>query len=79
MKFTVSMKDPDTLGDAIRDAVKDELEQNSSLEAEEREALVDMRTEKISEMCCRKWFEYGEYLAVEIDTEAETCVVQSRK
>lgn len=24
---------------------------------------------------CKKWFEYGEYLTVEIDTDAKTCTV----
>ncbi len=31
MKFTVQMKDPDTLGDAIREAVTEELKSNESL------------------------------------------------
>jgi hypothetical protein len=72
MKFKVSMKDPDTLNDSIEDALKQELE--SVTDPEERELLQDHRAEKVRALCAR-WFRYGEYLTVEIDTDAETCVV----
>ena len=47
------------------------------------DALEDtIREEEIGgavlEMCKEKWFEYGEYLTVEIDTEKGTCVVVER-
>jgi len=72
MKFKVTMKDPDTLYDAINDAVDDlKIE---GLSNEELEAIKEPRKEAIRELCSQ-WFEYGEYLTVEIDTEAKTCTV----
>ena len=74
MKFTISMKDPDTLDDAIRDAVKNELAAIVGLDDDDREALQERREESAREIAS-KWFEYGEYLHVEIDTDANTCTV----
>jgi hypothetical protein len=73
MKFTVSMKTPDALYDAINGAVADEvMELPISVEAKALEA--ESRAESVS-LLCNKWFQYGEYLCVEIDTEAKTCTV----
>lgn len=77
MKFTVTMKDPDTLHDCIRDAVRDDVEKLESLSAEEKEALVETRIEDAAQVAS-KWFEYGEYLRVEIDTKALTCTVLTK-
>lgn len=76
MKFKVTMKDPDTLHDAIADAVKDELKQ-MNLGEDEKEALQEIRANRYAEIA-GKWFEYGEYLTVEIDTEAKTATVCER-
>ncbi len=73
MKFRVTMKDPDTLSDAITEAVKTSLS-DLGLDEDELEPLIERRHEKITEQCS-KWFRYGEYLEVEIDTDAKTCVV----
>lgn len=73
MKFQVTMKDPDTLHDAIKDAVKKSLS-DLGLEEDELEPLIERRHEKVYDLCS-KWFRYGEYLTVEIDTDAKTCVV----
>lgn len=70
MKFIVSMKDPDALDEAINMAG----EELPGLTAEEANAVMDLRRENAREVC-RKWFEFGEYLRVEIDTEAKTCTV----
>lgn len=72
MKLKVKMKDPDTLSDAIDDALESEL--SFIVDDDEREAVAEVRREKISTLC-NKWFEYGEYLEVEIDTDAKTCTV----
>jgi hypothetical protein len=74
MKFTVQMKDPDTLDDSIKRAVNDSLKSMAPLEGEEVDALAEVRETK-ARKACLKWFRYGEYLAVEIDTEAGTCTV----
>lgn len=78
MKFDVTMKDPDTLGDAIDEAVRAELEKIEGLDAEDREALFDRRREAVGEIAA-KWFKYGEYLSVEIDTDAKTATVLPAK
>ena len=70
MKFQVTMKDPDQLYDAAAEAVDDELKA-TNLSEEERDAIREIRTEKVTDVA-DKWFRWGEYLTVEIDTEAET-------
>lgn len=77
MKFRVTMKDPDTLHDAIRGAVEADIEK-LNLDEDEAEAVVEKRRAKV-EAICSKWFGYGEYLTVEIDTEAKTCSVVEDK
>lgn len=72
MKFKVQMKDPDTLHDAIADAIHKDTA--SIADGDERTAVKEVRGDKVRALCSR-WFEYGEYLTVEIDTEAQTCVV----
>ena len=74
MKFKVTMKDPDTLGDAIDEAVRADIAKIEGLSDEDREALFEGRCEKITEITA-KWFQYGEYLSVEIDTDARTATV----
>lgn len=78
MKFRVTMKDPDTLHDAINDAVRAEVAKLELTDADEVEAVAENRREKVGKLC-DKWFEYGEYLTVEVDTDAQTCVVVPRK
>lgn len=73
MKIQVTMKDPDTMHEAVEDAVKAEVAA-LGLPRDEAEDLVEIRVEKeLSKM--GKWFEYGEYLRVECDTEAMTATV----
>lgn len=74
MKFKVQMKDPDTLDDAIAEAVRESIKGLPGLSDDERQVLEDQRVVETGNLCT-KWFEYGEYLTVEIDTEAGTCVV----
>lgn len=77
MQFRVTMKDPDTLHDAIQEAVAEEVEK-MGLDEDEREAVIDTRRQKVAAICA-KWFEYGEYLVVDIDTDKKTCVVVDQK
>ena len=74
MKFTVTMKDPDTLHDAIKDAVKEDLAKIEGIDDDDREALAERREAAVREIAST-WFSYGEYLSVEIDTDAKTCTV----
>jgi hypothetical protein len=77
MKFRITMKDPDGVYDCIQDAAKEMAEQVTGVDQDEREGLIESKREKLSELC-RNWFEYGEYLTVEIDTDAQTIAVVPR-
>jgi dihydroneopterin aldolase len=68
------MKDPDCLHDAIRDAVKEDVEKVTGIFERERENLIEDRIEEVGKACAR-WFQWGEYLTVEIDTDAQTAIV----
>lgn len=74
MKFQVTMKDPDSLHDAIDEAVKQDLSTVVGLDDEDKESIAEIRADRVREIA-ERWFEYGEYLTVEIDTEAKTCTV----
>jgi len=74
MKFRVQMKNPDALADAIDAAVKTDVSQIAGLDEDERAAVAEQRVETFRDVA-GAWFEYDEYLTVEIDTEAKTCVV----
>lgn len=78
MKFQVQMKDPDTLHDAIQEAVEAQIKEIGITDEDEIEALSEKRREKVGEIC-DAWFRYGEYLTVEIDTDTKTCVVVPSK
>lgn len=62
MKINVYLKDPDALHEAIREA---------------RRKGSDVDEPQINRIAA-KWFKYGEYLTVELDTETETCVLVPR-
>lgn len=76
MKFRVTMKDPDTLSDAINEAAKKMLAAVEGMDTD-RELLVERRCEELSTLA-NNWFEYGEYVTIEIDTEAKTAIVCER-
>jgi hypothetical protein len=78
VKLKVCMKDPDTLHDAVEGAVRDEVAKIPGLDDEEREAVAEARSESVRKLC-GTWFGYGEYLTVEVDTEAKTCTVLKDK
>lgn len=72
MKFTITFKDPDGVSIAIKETVEESLVDWE--DEDEKESLREIREEKLYKDV-RKWVEYGEYLNVEIDTDAGTCVV----
>lgn len=79
MKFRVTMKDPDTLHDAIEEAVKEDLNKMvPQLDEDEKYAVAEKRVMKVGDLCSM-WFKWSEYLTVEIDTDAKTCVVIPEK
>lgn len=73
MKIVVHMKDPDTMLDAVKDAVRLSVSP-LGLKPSEAAALEEVR-EEIQRKKMRKWFKYSEYLSVEFDTDAGTARV----
>jgi hypothetical protein len=74
VRFKVTMKDPDTLQDAIAEAVRAEVKAIEGLSDDERETVEEQR--QYAELrVCTEWFRHGEYLTVEVDTEARTATV----
>jgi hypothetical protein len=77
MKLQITMKDPDALRDCIEDVLRDLLIDGVS--EYEMKQIRETRLEEIKDMAIRKWFNWGEYLNAEIDTDKETCLVLERK
>lgn len=75
MKFTVTMKDPDGVGDSITEAVRADIDSIEGLSDDERAGLAERREEEVR-AAIKAWFQYSEYLTVEVDTEAGTCMVR---
>ena len=72
MKIQVTLKDPDTMHDAVADAVQKHLRLlPGDLSTSERELVADERIGVIQSRISERWMEYGEYLTVEFDTDAE--------
>jgi len=72
MQFRVTMKTPDALEEALTEAVV-----QSGISGDSGEDIYCKQVDAIQDTTalCRKWFEHGECLTVEIDTEAQTCTV----
>lgn len=69
MKIKITLKDTDTLYDAINENVEDlKIEGVSD---EELEGVRELRKEEYKQIAS-KWFEYDEYLTVEMDTSDKT-------
>lgn len=77
MKIVVMLKDPDSLSDAIADAVKAQVE-SLPLSSEERELITETRTLGVTQRIVDRWVEYGEYYRIEFDTDAGTARVLPR-
>lgn len=74
----IKLKDPDVAYEAIVEQVNQELEE-SNLPEDEQEAVRELRIEKYQEKV-DTFFEYGEYLTVDIDTDkVEARVVPVRE
>jgi hypothetical protein len=77
VKFQITMEDQDGVYDSIEDAVSNELNV-LDIDDDELDALREVKREKLVKLL-DAWFERGEILVVEVDTEAKTCVVVPRK
>lgn len=73
MKIKITLKDPDGVYESLREAATNSI---TALELEkgEREDLIESRHERYGEEC-KQWIEYGEYVTIEIDTDAGTATV----
>jgi hypothetical protein len=78
MKYRITMKDPDGFSESVSIAARDSVKNVKGVADDEREDLEESRRNQLCKQA-GKWFEYDEYLTVEIDTEANTCVVIPRK
>jgi len=74
MKFKITMKDPDGVYNSITDAAVASIAAIEGLSEDERETLEEGRRDEIND-AASPWVKYGEYLTVEIDTDAGTATV----
>jgi hypothetical protein len=74
VRFRVTMKDPDGVYESLQDAAEESIKAIEGLSEREREELTESRRVTLGE-ATERWFRYSEYLTVEIDTEADTCIV----
>ena len=78
MKFRITMKDPVGVFDSITAEVVRLMERIKELDeginADEMDSIEEQHRETL-EKHVRDWFQYGEYITVEIDTDAKTCKV----
>ena len=76
MKIKITFKDPDGVGNALDESVRNSLlPLAEQLSKQEFEQLVETRLEEVGDKIA-KWIEYGEYLTVEIDTDTDTATVK---
>jgi hypothetical protein len=76
MKVRVVLKDPDSMPDAVSDAVKADLQKNTSgISDDERESLSKDRASAITGEIAERWMRWAEYLVVEFDTDTWTATV----
>lgn len=78
MKVTVSLKDPDTMHDAVDDAAK-RLPKPEGVSDSEWQSIREGRADAAKAAISHRWMEWGEYLVVEFDTEAGTATVIPNK
>lgn len=70
MKFVITMKNPDSFEDSIRQAAEDSVDEL----VEDREEKVESQYNDLKEFAS-KWVEYDEYIRVEFDQEEGTATV----
>jgi hypothetical protein len=77
MKIRCKFKDPDTMQDAVVDAMA-KVERPVGVSAMELAQLRGERIREIQSQISDAWMEYGEYLDIEFDTDAKTAKVLTR-
>lgn len=71
-KLKITLKAPDAVYQACNEAAEDWGEKNAI--GDDQYCLIKEKRNEF-ESLCNKWFRYGEYLTVEVDTESETIKV----
>jgi len=74
MKLKIQLQDPDGVYDSLTEAAESGLPDDDSLSQDEREALTESRRQKLEQQC-KLWIKHGEFVVIEIDTEAGTATV----
>lgn len=70
MKIRVNLKDPDTMPDAVADAVHKHIRDSTSgISDKERYVLANERICEIQGELSSRWMPFAEYLLVEFDTD----------
>lgn len=71
MKFQITLKDPDGIYDAVKAAVESNKPANLG---ELENTWIDLKMDGLF-TTLNRWFEYGEYVTIEIDTDLMTATV----
>ena len=74
MKLKITLKDSDGVYESIKDAAESSTGNTEGLDNSELEDLVETRCRKLEEQC-KPCIKYGEYVTIEIDTDAKTATV----
>lgn len=74
MKFTITMKDPDGVQESVGQEVRKQMMAITDLDADVREEMREALGDKLY-LAASRWLRYGEYVDLEIDTDAGTCVM----
>jgi hypothetical protein len=70
MKIRVTLKDPDTMPDAVCDAVHANVKTSVlGVSEHERKSIASDRICEIQSEITQRWMRYSEYLTVEFDTD----------
>lgn len=74
MKFRIQLKDPDGFYDGFDDASAASVTDLDGLDEDEKSAVREKRSASLRRFG-ERWVEYGEYITIEFDTEANTATV----
>lgn len=78
MKIVVTLKDPDTLHDAVEDAFN-ATGKPEGVSVGEWSDIRDARAAEVRQRITTLWMPFGEYLTVEFDTDAGTATVAAAR
>lgn len=75
MKIRVTFKDPDALFNVDSDFGTNKI---VSASKEEKQQIAELREREFRKLCSI-WFNYGEYVTIEIDTDEKTAKILTAK